>query len=547
MMTDKPLVIISYAAFDDDFEQGSLSRFGVELSRASQFIGGEQILIFDKDVEIEIGEHVQERISQSINHAMVLVAILTPSFFTDPTCRDILNRFQERESELGRKDLVLPVHYKDVSDLANPQASNILADRQVLDWRSLRGRNFTDQDVRNELERLAVRIVGILGGLRIATTQVTQVQPTQNTSSSGYSNSDSVPDLSLHSFAEDLTHYAYKREELRDIDYIKALCLKQGPEHLIKNVFRLGYNDILGLSYRLGVHVDEEDEGDEENIVEEIVRALEAKPSQRIRGMGFRGLRRKIKYIKGIGGVKGGNLYENSAVALDHARKLAQLLSDVYRLYAGVLLYNFLNEKERSTVVDAFTAFEDEAKRQSLDTIVEQLAELDEQIKADTEFQEELQRTTGNRIIFDESDLDLVRKAGKGQRKLEERGDTSIAKKLNNNISQFLDRCTNKMPKLIFPVYYWSNIWNTKCVSYIDEEDLDENGDVPEEYIDIENGRIKLRFCKSLYFFEVGHDFKAYHGAYLLNHSREIIYDPKIYYVSYLRTIHKEIKDELSS
>ena len=43
----------------------------------------------------------------------MLIPILTPSFFNSEPCRAELEQFLEREKELGRNDLVLPLYYID--------------------------------------------------------------------------------------------------------------------------------------------------------------------------------------------------------------------------------------------------------------------------------------------------------------------------------------------------------------------------------------------------------------------------------------------------
>jgi hypothetical protein len=118
-MTTNPLVCISYAKFDDEFEGGALNRFRDALSRTLRFISGDEVSIFQESTGIELGQPVQERISQSLNEVVVLVPVLTPSFFKDPTCQNILTHFLERERQLGQNDLVLAVYYQSVPQ-ANP-------------------------------------------------------------------------------------------------------------------------------------------------------------------------------------------------------------------------------------------------------------------------------------------------------------------------------------------------------------------------------------------------------------------------------------------
>lgn len=166
-MPKTPLVFISYSQADNEYESGALGRLGETLSHTLRFVSGNQIDIFHEGTDVALGQQTQERISQSLREAMVLVPVITPSFFTDPTCTDILSRFLERERQLGRNDLVLAVYYQPVPDQEPARAANHallreLTQRRMLDWQPLRGKDFKDPEVRRTLESLARRIIDIL-------------------------------------------------------------------------------------------------------------------------------------------------------------------------------------------------------------------------------------------------------------------------------------------------------------------------------------------------------------------------------------------------
>jgi DNA polymerase III delta prime subunit len=170
-MPDKPIVFISYTQADDDFEDGTLGRLRDNLSKMLRFLSGGTVAIFEAEVDIEIGQPIQQRISQSLQEALILVPMLTPDYFRDKTCKDVLTRFLDREKELGRNDLVLPIYYQRVPHLASLTANdphlNDVIQRRAVDWQPLRGKKFNDVQVRNELERIARRIIDILSELKI--------------------------------------------------------------------------------------------------------------------------------------------------------------------------------------------------------------------------------------------------------------------------------------------------------------------------------------------------------------------------------------------
>lgn len=171
---EAPLVIFSYAQFDDAFESGALSGLRSALARTIQFVSGGSVAIFQPEADLQPGQQLAELTAQSLRAAVLLVPVLTPGYFRDTGCRNVLTAFLERERELGRNDLVLAIQYLPVAALADPGAAGdplagALAQRKIVSWQALRGRDSGDPLVRQELERIAGRIVVVLDELRRAT------------------------------------------------------------------------------------------------------------------------------------------------------------------------------------------------------------------------------------------------------------------------------------------------------------------------------------------------------------------------------------------
>src|SRR5215470_7401202 len=99
---------MSYVRLDDQHENGQLSQFRERLSAEVRVQSGEDFPIFQDRNDIAWGQAWQERIDKALDGATLLVAIITPSFFRSPACRNEVERFLERESQLGRQDLILP-------------------------------------------------------------------------------------------------------------------------------------------------------------------------------------------------------------------------------------------------------------------------------------------------------------------------------------------------------------------------------------------------------------------------------------------------------
>lgn len=198
----KPVAFMSYTRADNEFLGEALTKFREELAKTLRFLGGKEIEIF-QDVEgIRLGQNIHQRIKESLHEVMILIPILTPSYFNSPWCREELELFLARERQLQRSDLILSIYYQDVLELneamkhesvrgvVNDGLIQELAQRLACDWRSFQGKEFTDPKVRAELTRIAQAILTVLRTLQAAqpappqpAPQTSGPQPAQTTSS----------------------------------------------------------------------------------------------------------------------------------------------------------------------------------------------------------------------------------------------------------------------------------------------------------------------------------------------------------------------------
>jgi F-box protein 11 len=155
---------MSYARFNDVHDDGQLSAFRERLAAEVRAQTGQEFVIFQDRADIAWGENWQRRIDESLDVASVLLAVITPGFFASQACRGELVRFLERERQLGRDDLVLPVYYISARELDDPAAragdelAGVLASRQFADWRQLRFEPLTSPVVRKAVAQLASRM-----------------------------------------------------------------------------------------------------------------------------------------------------------------------------------------------------------------------------------------------------------------------------------------------------------------------------------------------------------------------------------------------------
>jgi len=158
----QPLAFMSYVRFEDEHQDGGLTVFRERLSAEVRVQTGEEFPIFQDRNDIKWGQNWKERIEESLDEVTFLIPMITPSFFNSPPCRDELEKFLEREKELSRKDLILPVYYVDCPML-NDEAKRVtdelvevVAERQYAEWRDLRFEPFTSPQVGKRLAELAV-------------------------------------------------------------------------------------------------------------------------------------------------------------------------------------------------------------------------------------------------------------------------------------------------------------------------------------------------------------------------------------------------------
>ena len=125
--------------------------------------GGELTIIQDRNAPLWI-QAWQDRVENSIDGITFLIAIVTPRFFLNADCRSELQRFFDREQELKREDLVLPVYYvtcpllEDQAKLAADDLARRIVTRSPVDWREVRFESIDSPQVGRMLEQLAVRI-----------------------------------------------------------------------------------------------------------------------------------------------------------------------------------------------------------------------------------------------------------------------------------------------------------------------------------------------------------------------------------------------------
>jgi hypothetical protein len=156
---------LSYARADDDHDDGQLTALRRLLEGELEAQTGDAVEIFQDREDILWGQAWRTRVQEGIDASTILIPIVTPRFYKSRACRNELGRFLERESELGREDLIFPLYYITTSLIDDPEArradelASVINDRNYKDWRERRFEDVRSLPIRREVQSLAAEIL----------------------------------------------------------------------------------------------------------------------------------------------------------------------------------------------------------------------------------------------------------------------------------------------------------------------------------------------------------------------------------------------------
>jgi hypothetical protein len=166
----KSLVFMSYTRKDNIQSYGKLEKIRGYLQGTFSVMAGEEISVFMDLVDLETGQKWEKTIKNSLDQAMVMIPIITPSYFNSDICRRELEWFLDREDQLNRHDLIFPFYYVDCPLLENKtkrdqdKLARMIAERQWGDLRSAR-LSPLNQKVKKRLEYFALPVLNVISEL----------------------------------------------------------------------------------------------------------------------------------------------------------------------------------------------------------------------------------------------------------------------------------------------------------------------------------------------------------------------------------------------
>lgn len=138
--THLPAAFLSYPSEAD--EDGEVTWLRERLEKEVRLQTGQRdFQIFQDRRDLQWGDSWRDRIEEAIDGSTYLLPLIQPLFFTSDECCRELQRFAEREAQLGRNDLILPIYYISVPNMterSDEPLKALVARRQYADWRKLR-------------------------------------------------------------------------------------------------------------------------------------------------------------------------------------------------------------------------------------------------------------------------------------------------------------------------------------------------------------------------------------------------------------------------
>ncbi|MCX6553513.1 MAG: toll/interleukin-1 receptor domain-containing protein [Candidatus Aminicenantes bacterium] len=154
----------SYVHSDNKAEGGRIITLANDIIEQYQMITGEEITLFlDKD--IKWGEEWRKTIDDNLASVVFFIPVVTPRYFLSAGCRREMQEFTRKATNLGTRELVLPLYYVDVPSLHEESEQDdlikIVRDFQWEDWRDIRFKETVSEGYRRGVSQLAKRLVDV--------------------------------------------------------------------------------------------------------------------------------------------------------------------------------------------------------------------------------------------------------------------------------------------------------------------------------------------------------------------------------------------------
>lgn len=165
----------SYVHKDDEAYGGRISRLAHDIAAQYEMISAEPLALFLDIATLQWGDNWRQKIEANLASVAFFIPVLTPRYFTRLECRNELQFFASRATQLGLRQLILPLYYLDTPALREENPSDDLVKLtktfQWEDWRELRFADTTSERYRQNVARLAARLLVANRDAEMATTK----------------------------------------------------------------------------------------------------------------------------------------------------------------------------------------------------------------------------------------------------------------------------------------------------------------------------------------------------------------------------------------
>ena len=152
----------SYVHDDDTAEGGRIRRIAADLKAQYGIITGESIHIFVDRADIEWGDEWRKIVDTALASIAFFMPVITPRYFNSQECRREFNTFARRATQLGVRELVMPILYIRFPALdADPPSDELVELAKSFhweDWTELRFASPESTDYRAAIARMAERL-----------------------------------------------------------------------------------------------------------------------------------------------------------------------------------------------------------------------------------------------------------------------------------------------------------------------------------------------------------------------------------------------------
>ncbi|MEV0794909.1 toll/interleukin-1 receptor domain-containing protein [Kribbella sp. NPDC050459] len=159
-----PIGFWSYVHKDDEGVDGRILRLARRLSDEFSLLTGQELSIFIDRSSLEWGNEWDQRINVALQETTFFIPVITPRYFLSSACRGELLRFSGYARSLGAEELLLPIYYVNVADLADDsddEAKSLIAKTQYQDWRKLRLVDEGSAEYAQAVNDMALRLADI--------------------------------------------------------------------------------------------------------------------------------------------------------------------------------------------------------------------------------------------------------------------------------------------------------------------------------------------------------------------------------------------------